>query len=334
MNIVSRDKMEPKGPSGENVALVRVAPSGDRVAFVVADGRGAGLYVWSVESGGKLLLALEDFGIEELVWSPDGEYVAYLRNGGPPGSFGEVGWASSKAFGELGRTSATSFAWTPKGNALIVADPLEKGLYRRALGTPERQKLGTLPDDFDPQNAPKISLSFDGQLIAASCRRVGEDVSEVLIYERKPSGIEQRSLTLIPGASAIVYPIWAPRTKTIALYIVHLEQEKSAIVAVPRLEGEGIVLHDSDFIDPAMRPAWAPSGRTIAFFGVEKARHSRTKTGPARLFLLSEIASDRPTLLPVTEPDEMVGGLSFLDERRIVVDGGEAAYVLSFSDAV
>ena len=35
-----------------------------------------------------------------------------------------------------------------------------------------------------------------------------------------------------------MWPLWAPRTPTIALYIVHLEQEKSAIVAVRIEDGE------------------------------------------------------------------------------------------------
>lgn len=336
MNVLSRDRIQPKGPGGAPVSMVRVAPraGGDRVACVVPAGPEAGLYVWE-PAGARRIVPLEDFTIEDLQWSPDGEHLAYLRGGGPPGSVGDVGWASRLAPGELGRTSAASFAWTPKSNALIVADPFDKALVRKPIAGSERQVLAPLPDDFDPQNAPKIALSFDGSLIAATCRRASEDVSEVWIVERKDSGgVDRRALTQIPGASAIVRPLWAPRTNTIALYIVHLEQEKSAIVAVPRLEGEGIILYESDFIEPAERPAWSPTGRTIALFGVEKPRHEFTKAGPPRLVLVTNIAQERPTVVPVTEPDEMCGGLTFLDERRIAVDGGEAAHVLTFSDPV
>ena len=67
---------------------------------------------------------------------------------------------------------------------------------------------------------------------------------------------------------------------------------------------------------------------------MEKARHEFTKTGPPRLILLTDIAADRPRAVPVTAPDEMVGGLSFLDEKRIAVDGGDTAHILSFSDPV
>ncbi len=339
MRIVARDRLNPKGPSGEPVAMMRVGPQGDRVAFVVRKGPDAGLYVWSAASGGKKIVALDssstNFKIEDVAWSPDGNHLAYLRGGAAPGDWGEVGWASSLAAGELGRTPAVSFAWTPKGNALIVVDPYEKAVFRRALAGTEKQKLGDLPDDYDPQNPPKIALSFDGSLIAVTCRRVADEVSEVWIFERKPEGgVEARMLTAIPGAGVVVHPLWAPRTPTIALYMVHLEQEKSAFVAVPRLEGEGVVLYEADFIDPAERPAWSPTGRTIAFFGVESARHEGTKTGPPRLMLLTEIASDRPRAVPVTQPDEMVGGVSFLDERRIAVDGGDTAHLLTFSDPI
>ncbi|MBK8258628.1 MAG: hypothetical protein IPK82_38955 [Polyangiaceae bacterium] len=332
MNVVERQKIEPQGPGG-TVSLVRVGPRGDHVAFVIPSGENAGIYTWDVSGGTRRVTALEQGSIDDLVWSPTGDHVAYLIGGGPPGSYGEIGWASTKAAGELGRTQGMSFAWTPKGNALIVADPAAKALVRKPL-TGDSQVLTELADDFDPQNAPKIALSFDGALICTTVRRTADDVSEVLIVERTSKGLETKVLTQIPGASVIVRPLWAPRTPTIALYIVHLEQEKSAIVAVPRLEGEGIILYESDFIDPAERPAWSPTGRTIAFFGVEKAHNEFTKAGPARLFLLTEIASEKPILLPVSAPGEMVGGLSFVDEKKLAVDGGSEAFVLSFADVV
>ncbi|MEZ4293739.1 MAG: hypothetical protein R3B70_02095 [Polyangiaceae bacterium] len=333
VNVVERQKIDPAGPGGSPVAHVRVSPRGDRIAFVAPQGPEAGLYVFDPTTGTRQIVPLEDFAIEDLAWSPDAQHLAYLRGGGPPGSHGHVGWSSSLAPGELGRTSAQSFAWTPKSNALIVADPIEKAVFRAPL-TGDRQKLLDLPDDFDPQNAPKLSLSHDGTFIAATARRSSDDLSEVWIIERVAGGIESRILTQIPGSSLIVHPIWAPRTPTIALYMVHLEQEKTAIVAVPRLEGEGIVLYESDFIDPGLRPAWSPTGRTIAFFGVEKAQNEFTKTGPARLFFLTDIAKDRPELLPVTEPGDLAGPLTFLDERRIAIDGGSLAHILSFAAPV
>lgn len=341
MNVVSKDRIVPQPSGSEPASLVRVAPRGDRVAFVISRGPQAGLHVADAATGqlpalgpSRRIAPMEGFTIDDLTWSPDSQHIAYSLGGGPPGSLGEVAWASALAEGELGRTAATSYAWTQKGNALLVADPDKKALTRVPLVGRERQTLGPLPDDFDPQNAPKIAVSFDGALVSATCRRASEDVSEVWIFERKESGIERAMLTQIPGASVVVRPIWAPRTPTIALYIIHLEQEKTAIVAVPKLQGEGIVLYESDYLDPAERPAWSPTGRTIAFFGVEKARHEFTKSGPPRLVLLTDIAKDRPRVVPVTAPDEMQGGLSFLDERRIAVDGGPAAHVLTFSDPV
>ena len=40
MNVVSKDRISPQGPGASPLSFVRVAPRGDRVAFVIADGRG------------------------------------------------------------------------------------------------------------------------------------------------------------------------------------------------------------------------------------------------------------------------------------------------------
>jgi hypothetical protein len=126
-----------------------------------------------------------------------------------------------------------------------------------------------------------------------------------------------------------ILPFWSPKGATLGLFCVHEEQEKTALIVVPRLEGEGVVLYESSLLDPPETPAFAPSGRHIAFFRAEKPP-SEDAQGSSRLVLLDV---RRETFRALSEDDELAGTPHFLDERTLAVDGGSAAHMLVFDEA-
>jgi len=243
-----------------------------------------------------------------------------------------IGWASlAEGGGEVRRVLGASCAWTPGSKAIIVADPARRGIFRQALDGDVERVLGELHDDMDPGFPSRIAVSPDGTRIAYTAGRVADDVSEVWIAARDgdTGAITSELLTEVPGASVHVLPFWSPKGASLGLFCVHEEQDKSAIIVLPKLEGEGEVLYESSLLDPAVTPAWTPSGRYIAFFRREKPGDEQSD-GPSRLVLLD---TRRETFLSLAEPDELEGTPSFHDERTLAIDGGRAAHLFIFDEA-
>jgi len=334
-----RAEHRPESPEDDPVELVRLSPDGKRVVFSRPRGKAPG--IWSAAPGAFIQATRvvpyddedEKWQAEEILFAPDGAHFAYLRGGGPPpGGAGGIGWANAGKPGEMGRTTGASFAWTPKSSALIVADPARGMILRRGLGEGPPQPLAKLVDDGDPAFPPRIAVSPDGARIAFTARRAADEVTEVHVIERSDKGNKCELLTEIPGSAVHVRPFWSPRGGTLAMLVVHLEQEKSAIIAVPKLEGEGVILYENALIDAAEAPAWAPSGHSIAFFHVANAKHEFTKSGPAQLTLLDVRKLDEPVTIELTEPGEMTGTPHFLDDRRLAIDCSDRAHVITFHE--
>lgn len=332
--VVAKRELRPAVPRGADVGLVRVAPDGRRFAFSRNDGPDAGIWVDDAGSATRVV-AYEGWRAEELAWSPDGERLAYLVGGGPPPGGGRrVGFCSARAAGELGRVDGMAFAWMPTGAALVCADIAKRRVVRHAVdGSGKTHELCGLDDDGDPQLPPRIAPAPDGSHVAFTCRRVDDELSELWVLGRKGDGPDASLLTQIPGSGVHVLPFWSPKGTTLAMLVVHLEQEKSAIIAVPRLEGEGVVLYESALLDGAETPAWSPTGSTIAFLHVRAPSHEFTKSGPAQLALL-HVREKSPVVELVTEPDEITGQPHFVDDKTLAIDGGAVGWVLTFADPV
>ncbi len=323
------------------VEHITLSPDGKRLAYSRPRGAEPGLYTAftaGLDAAGAPPLRVVAYERGEsatnLAFSPDGAHVAYLASGGPPGSEPRVGWANAGKPGELGRQPGLAFAWTPKGASLVVADTARGELVRRGLSSGPPQSLAKLEDDGDPTFAPHLAISPDGYKIAATCRRVEDGKSEVWIVARHDDGLRAELLTEVPGAGAVIRPFWSPKGGTVAMLIVHLEQQKSALIAVPKLEGEGVVLHENELLDLAVTPAWAPTGTSIAFFRVDDPAHAFTKSGPPRLVLLDVRDPEAPVETPLTKPGELAGQPHFLDDGRLAIDAGDVVHVLTFATAV
>ena len=160
-------------------------------------------------------------------------------------------------------------------------------------------------DDHDPHFPPHIAV---GPKTAFTCRSVARNVTEVWVDDAR--------LTEIPGSAVHPCPFWSPDGRTLGLHLVHLEQEKSALLIVPDLKGGGEILYESDLVDLPEPGAWSPSGRSIAFLRTKAPKHEFTKTGDAQPVLLNVATGE---FCPLTDPGEVSGRPRFLDDRRLSV---------------
>jgi Tol biopolymer transport system component len=320
-------------PADATIRLPRLSPSGRRVAFARDDYVVSGIWVGDIGDppAARRVVALSPHRVESLAFSPDGEHVAY-RVGPLLGSRPTIGWASlAEGGGEVRRVLGANCAWTPGGKAIIVADPARRGIFRQALDGDVERVLGELHDDMAPGFPSPIAVSPDGERIVYTAGRMADDVSEVWVTTRdaETGAVTTKLVTEVPGASVHILPFWSPKGASLGLFCVHEQQKKSAIIVLPKLEGEGEVLYESSLVDPAVAPAWTPSGRYIAFFRREKTGDEQGD-GPSRLVLLDV---QRETFLSLTEPDEIEGTPSFQDERTLAVDGGRSAHLFIFDEA-
>lgn len=330
--VVGRTELRPRVPEQAEVGRVRVAPDGRRLAFARHDGDAAGVYVDdpAVQTGPMRLVAAEGWRVEDLVWSPDGSHLAYLVGGGPPpGGARAVGWVKAFVPGEIGRIRGSALAWSAKSSGVLVADLERQAIVAQSLDPASPpSEVASIDDDGDPHFPPHIAPSPDGSKIVFTCRRVADSVAEVWLVTQGADRPAPSLLTQIPGEAVHVLPFWSPRGVTLGLFMVHLGQSKSGLVVVPRLEGEGELLYDNPLLDDPETPAWSPGSRWIALFHTPEPEHEFTKSGPSRLVLLDTETHD---LVGLTGPNEVRGTPRFIDEKTLVVDGGEVAHVLTFA---
>ena len=164
--------------------------------------------------------------------------------------------------------------------------------------------------------------------IAYTAGRDGEEISEVWLVRRDKGAVVTSIFTEIPGANVHILPFWSPKGATLGLFCVHEDQEKTALIVVPRLEGEGHVLYESSYLDPPRTPAFTLSARSIAFFRTEKPGDEE-HAGTSRLVLLDV---KRETFAALTEPDEVFGTPRLFEDRTIAVDGEGLAHLFVFDD--
>jgi Tol biopolymer transport system component len=319
IEITSRKDLRPATRANTSVGLVRVSPDGRRLAFHGDDGSDGGIFV-SDADGSEVhrLVALGSADVDTLAWSPTGEHVAYVTGSGPPVGIERcVAWASSERDGELGRVPGLAFDWGPKKPALIVADLKQASIVRvDALGGAS-MVLGELRDDGALNRPPCIASAGDGQHIAFTSRLSYHDLTEVRLLTRTTEGIEASLLTQIPGAEVDVKLFWTPKSRSLAMSIIHDTVDQSGIIVVRELRGDGEVLHHHDGLDLPVAPSWSPDGKWIALF-------CRMAPAERRLMLLDV---RRRMLLPV-EASVPVGEPHFLADNLLAIDSYGVATLL------
>jgi Tol biopolymer transport system component len=314
--------IQPPASPGAEIRLAHLLRDGRRLVYVRADDAGSGVFVADPETGWRRRLTGSAAPIVDLAISADGGYVAWA-SADPlaPAVEHTIHWAYTDAPGEQGRIPGTALAWSPSKPALFIADPKQKALVRLDLTTGQTRALAEMADDGIPGFPPRITVAAEARRIAFTQRRAADGVTEVWILGRNDDG-SAWLLTQVPGIRIHVDPFWSPGGGSIGMHLSHPGQEKSAVVLVPKLEGEGEISHRSDHAGAPGAPAWSPSSAYIAFFAAQRG-------AAPRLSLLDCRTRD---VVPLLDPGEGSGVARFLDAHHLAVEGGPAEHVLSFDD--
>lgn len=307
-------------PSGDGGTGARLLADGSKIVYL-REGDGFSVMVEEPETGWKRRIAAYTDPVSALSPSPGGELVAYVIGSAVnPAEERVVAWAETTAPRENGRVPGTAFGWGVNRAALYVVDPREHALVRYDLPSGKQRRLADVPDDGIAPFPARVVVGPEAQRIAVVSRRALRDLTEVWILS--PEGMSL--LTQVPGADIHVNPIWSPGGKTIALHIAHPGQDQSAIVIVPKLEGDGELYYEAESQDGAAAPAWSPSSRYMAFFPL-------ASEGLPRLSLYD---LETRTALPILDAGDAADttSLRFADARHLVLEGGSAVQVLTFED--
>ena len=344
IKIQERRLLRPRMADEAQVDHVRVAPDGKRLAFARKDGEHAGIYVQDADGNSQRILECTELMPVEITWSPDGKLLAYgLSEGDEIGARRQVGWASSTAPGggqggvqppgEIGWVGGATHAFRPDSGALFVYSSPTLSVCDVTKDSGER--VGFAKDTGDPRFPPRIAVSRDAAQIALSVRNSFDEHLAVWIFQRAgereivgTAEYQTSFLTEVPGAEAFVIPFWSPKGVSLGLLIAHLEKEKSGIVVFRGGEGDGEILYESELIDAAVAPAWAPSGDSIVF---TQAVELPTEADPDAIgYRLAVLSFTERVVVPITGPDKVLGQPRFLGARGLVIDGGEEAHLLMF----
>jgi Tol biopolymer transport system component/DNA-binding winged helix-turn-helix (wHTH) protein len=153
------------------------------------------IYVKVVGIGVPVRLTSDPAPDRRPVWSPDGRYVAFIRQGRglfivPPAGGTER---------QIGDAAAAALAWSPDGKHLIFAstgvEPLETGIHAVAVDGGELRRLLAVPK---PRRVDALALSPDGRRLAYSscygfkCELMSGEVDGQLNLRGQPMRLADR----------------------------------------------------------------------------------------------------------------------------------------------
>lgn len=343
---MDRRTFAPKPLAGTTVSHVRLSPDATKLAFVRSEGGDSkplscGVYLQDPESGWTRRVASYSEPIEALAWSKGGAYVAYVIGSKLPLATERfVAWAKITGPGEVGRVRAASFAWSPTKEALFVTNVEEKAVQRVDCATGGAAKVHDLIDRGDAEIPPLLAPSPDAKRIAVVTTDPRKHIRSLSVLSRDGEQTSETLITQFPGTRVDVLPFWSPKGTTLAFSMVHRTYDRSGVIALPKVAGEGETLFSHDWLDAPVTPAWSPSGRALVLF-VADEEGEPSETGPQHLSTMdvsSRGAIPKPTPVRGAEGPLVWAGLtrahelSFRHDRGVLLDGGPSADLFTFPE--
>ncbi len=205
-----------------------------------------------------------------LVWSPDGQSLAFVRH--------NQGVFIVDMDGHEQRLSDEdaldwSPVWMPDGEALVVARQVENQthLYRVALdgGEPEMltPDVGWRPEYYAPGGI-QPAVAPEGDLIAFLSLREGDDY--LSLYTMSADSVEQKRLTTLGTVNA---PVWSPDGDRLAFVAFPDDYSGPGDLFTIKRDGSDLQrLTRSGDVSGDDAPAWSPDGTALAFTSYDDQR--------------------------------------------------------------
>jgi eukaryotic-like serine/threonine-protein kinase len=198
-------------PDGRRIAIARASP----------DGTGEALLVTDIARGVTSLLAGREFaGVNDPVWSPDGDLIAFTasRSGSSAIIVRPADGGVERVLIERSSGSVFPEAWSPDGRHLAISvfdGPRHEGALLALHGKPE-------PIVFADGESDEADFSPDGRWLAYSSRTRETGQPEVFVVPVPPTG-SQWQVSTTGGAQ----PRWRPDGRE--LYYLALDGTLSAV---------------------------------------------------------------------------------------------------------
>jgi len=301
----------PQYDAGGAVEQVRLSADGSRMGFVVRGDGCDGLYAGSVDGDDWLKIAgFPEWHTPLWAWSAEGSYLAYAVPGDPLGVGDHVCCVETARRNEVAWLPGHAFAWSRRGALLYLADMASMQLVRCDVAAGRRKPLVPYHHHASERFRSAVVPSPDGQRLVLTSRNELQDVSRVMVIARHEGKVASEQLSWIPGADQHVRPCWSPKGRSLALWMVHEALDRTGLVLLEGLQGDGEIYYQRDGLDEAIAPVWAPDGRSL-FFMAEGGQ-------------LTRLDLDRRVTTPLGAPGLQGDTLRLLPDGRLLVEGGTA----------
>lgn len=293
------------------------------IAFVGPEGS---VYILDLDSAtAQVMSGAGDF--TSLVWSPDGEHLAFVRGGDPWAPDNEV-WVA-EADGRNRRKVADGYApgWAPDGRLLFISN-----FQMREEGAPQSISLVDVESEAIQEF---VSQFWQGGFWPLEEARYSADGEWLAIYA---NGLEaEGSLFVLPAAGGEPFRVaqfvytaanydWSPQDHLLALrdsgQPFRGDKEPSLLVLDPEAG-----FSPFDLIDGYFWPRWSPDGERLALFEIQEGGGFQVWTVAANGAALARINEE--TFQPIWGADPSWSpGEWILFNRLVDAETGEVGVFL------
>ena len=306
-------------PDSSKIAALHLGKEGDEARFEI--------WITDVESGESELLVSSKTGLSAPVWSPDGEWIAYLRlveEGGPEANLyienltdrSRRRLASVRALEQedsdaFVRLSMLLPSWSPDRGRIVLGCYEDDKPFIGVIDAETGQIKNILEEAYWPAWSP------DGKWIVG-LSPAGDEPSKIIIVS--PDGKEKKVLVDLSEEEnrnlAGCYSVWTPDSENVLYMSAVKENEKKYTeICMVDLRGKKEVVKIEAEIAP-WSPAISPDGKGLAFVRAKQAEESEEQEEKILELCLMNLETGEEKIL--SQSEELLAMPSFSPNGRFL----------------